>query len=118
MGAVLHLPGEGEKIGGQSSVTIKATGEDTAGSFYLGEVVLEARFVGPPPHVHERLHDMFYILEGTLTLRVADETVDLRPVPSPVSHPGSCTRLAIAPTGRCGPSTSTRPLGGRATCVT
>jgi quercetin dioxygenase-like cupin family protein len=79
MGAVLHLPGEGEKIGGQSSVTIKATGEDTAGSFYLGEVVLEARFVGPPPHVHERLHDMFYILEGTLTLRVADETVDLAP---------------------------------------
>jgi mannose-6-phosphate isomerase-like protein (cupin superfamily) len=79
MGAVVRLPGEGEHIGGPSSVTIKATGEDTAGSFYLGEVVIEAGFAGPPPHVHERLHDMAYVLEGTLTMHFPDGTVSLGP---------------------------------------
>jgi mannose-6-phosphate isomerase-like protein (cupin superfamily) len=79
MSAVVHRPGEGELIAGPSSVTIKATGEDTGGSFYLGEGVFQPGFPGPPPHVHERLHDMFYVLEGTLTMRLGDETFDLGP---------------------------------------
>lgn len=91
MGAVVYLPGEGEQIPGPSSVTIKATGEHTAGSFYLGEAVLQPGFAGPPPHFHERLHDMFYVLEGTLTLRLGEETLDLAPgsfvcVPPGVVH--------------------------------
>ena len=77
MRAVVHRPGEGELIAGPSSVTIKATAEDTGGSFYLGEVLIQPGFAGPPPHVHERLHDMFYVLEGTLTLRLGDETLAL-----------------------------------------
>ena len=60
-------------------MTIKATAEDTGGSFYLGEVVIEPGFAGPPPHIHERLHDMFYVLDGTLTLRLGDETLELAP---------------------------------------
>ena len=79
MRSVVHLPGEGEVIGGASSVTIKATGKDTGGTLYVGEGVLEPGFPGPPPHVHEQLHDMFYVLEGTLTLRVDDETLGLGP---------------------------------------
>jgi quercetin dioxygenase-like cupin family protein len=79
MRTVVHLPGEGEVIGGTSSVTIKATGKDTGGTLYVGEGVLEPGFPGPPPHVHEQLHDMFYVLEGTLTLRVDDETLGLGP---------------------------------------
>jgi mannose-6-phosphate isomerase-like protein (cupin superfamily) len=79
MRAVVHRPGEGELIAGPSSVTIKATGEDTAGSFYLGEALIQPGFAGPPPHVHERLHDMFYVLEGTLTMQLGDETLDLDP---------------------------------------
>ena len=79
MAAVVHRPGEGELIAGPSSVTIKATAEDTGGSFYLGEVLIQPGFAGPPPHVHERLHDMFYVLEGTLTLRVGDESLELAP---------------------------------------
>jgi uncharacterized cupin superfamily protein len=39
--------------------------------------VIEPGFAGPPPHVHERLHDMFYVLEGTLTMRLAEKTEDL-----------------------------------------
>ena len=91
MGAVIYLPGEGELIPGPSSVTIKATGENTAGSFYLGEGVIQPGFAGPPPHFHERLHDMFYVLEGTLTMRLGEETLDLGPgsfvcVPPGVVH--------------------------------
>ena len=79
MRAVIHHPGEGELIAGASSVTIKATGEDTGGSFYLGEVAIQPGFAGPPRHVHERLHDMFYVLEGTLTMQLGDEILELGP---------------------------------------
>lgn len=77
MEATVHLPGEGEQIGGPTTVTIKATGEETNNSFYLGESVVEPGFPGPPPHVHEHLHDMFYVLEGSLTMRLGDETTKL-----------------------------------------
>lgn len=77
MQAVVHAPGEGERVGGPSAITIKATGDDTGGSFYLGEAVIEPGFPGPPAHVHERLHDMFYVLEGTLTVRLGSETREL-----------------------------------------
>jgi quercetin dioxygenase-like cupin family protein len=72
MPAVLHNPGEGERIeaGGGSQLLIKATSDDTAGSFFLSETTLAAGFPGPPLHRHERLHDMFYVLEGTLTMDV------------------------------------------------
>jgi len=80
MDPVLHRPGEGEThhLGG-SSVTIKAAGDDTDGTFFLAESVIEPGFPGPPPHVHQRLHDMFYVLEGTLTLRLGDATVQAGP---------------------------------------
>ena len=76
MGAVLHRPGEGERhAAGPVEIVIKATGDDTAGSFFLAENVIPPGFAGPPPHRHEKLHDMFYVVEGTLTLRLGDETV-------------------------------------------
>lgn len=62
---------------GPAAVTIKATGEDTAGSFYLGEAEIPPGFQGPPPHVHEKLHDMFYVIEGILTMRLGDEEQDV-----------------------------------------
>ncbi len=91
MDAVVHLPGEGELIAGPSSVTIKATAEDTGGAVYVGEVVAEPGFPGPPAHVHERLHDMFYVLDGTLTMRLGDDEAELGPgsfacVPPGVVH--------------------------------
>lgn len=73
--AVVHAPGEGERhsAGMGSSIVIKATGADTAGSFFLSETTIAPGFAGPPPHRHEHLHDMFYVLEGTLTMRLGDE---------------------------------------------
>jgi mannose-6-phosphate isomerase-like protein (cupin superfamily) len=66
--------GEGERHTlGASVVAIKAGSEQTAGSFYCGEVALEPGFPGPPPHVHDKLHDMFYVLEGELSMRLGEE---------------------------------------------
>src|ERR671923_2592693 len=91
MQATVHRPGEGEKLGGATTVTIKATGEETHGSFYLGETVIGPGFPGPPPHRHRQLHDMFYVLEGTLTLRLDERTIEAGPgsfacVPPGVVH--------------------------------
>jgi mannose-6-phosphate isomerase-like protein (cupin superfamily) len=91
MPATIYRRGEGETIGGPTAITIKATGEQTNDSFYLGEAVLQPGFPGPPPHRHRRLHDMFYVLEGTLTMRVEDQTLELEPgsfvcVPPGVVH--------------------------------
>lgn len=75
MGTLLRT-GEGERhpLGPASEVLIKAGGEQTGGTLYLGEITLEPGAGGPPPHRHGRLHDMFYVLEGTLTVRLGDET--------------------------------------------
>ncbi|MEA2783891.1 MAG: hypothetical protein QOK29_5523 [Rhodospirillaceae bacterium] len=74
MDAIVLGPGDGERHAmGDAWVDIKAGGQQTAGSFYCGEVVIQPGFPGPPPHVHDRLHDMFYVLEGSLTMRLGDE---------------------------------------------
>jgi len=92
MGAVMHRPGEGEHhAAGPLEIIIKATGDDTAGSFFLAESIIPPGFAGPPPHRHEKLHDMFYVLAGTLTLRLGDDTVAAAPgtfvcVPPGVVH--------------------------------
>lgn len=75
MDATVRLSGEGEQIGGPIAVTIKATGEETSDSFYLGEAVPDR--VSGPAHVHEHLHDMFYVLDGTLTMLLDGETIPL-----------------------------------------
>src|SRR5690349_10315740 len=92
MAAVVHPPGEGESHGaGGSEVLIKATGADTDGSFFLSESTIEPGFPGPPLHHHERLHDMFYVLDGVLTMRLGEDTLQVEPgtfvcVPPGVKH--------------------------------
>jgi hypothetical protein len=55
MHATVHRPGEGEPLGGATTVTMKATGEQTGGSFYLGETVINperaARLGGAAEHI-------------------------------------------------------------------
>ena len=92
MDAVVLGPGGGERHDlGALSITIKAGGEHTSGTVFVGESVIAAGFAGPPPHTHERLHDMFYVLEGVLTVRLGTESVDAPPgsfvcVPPGVIH--------------------------------
>lgn len=79
MGALLHGPGEGERHEvGPAEVVIKATAEDTGGGLFLSEATIPAGMPGPPPHRHERMTDMFYVLEGTLTVLVEDDWRELQ----------------------------------------
>jgi quercetin dioxygenase-like cupin family protein len=78
MNATVHLPEDGERHrAGDSEILIKATGEDTGGTFFLSELSIAPGFPGPPPHRHERLVDMFYVLDGALTVQLGDETREL-----------------------------------------
>jgi quercetin dioxygenase-like cupin family protein len=77
MDPVVLGPGEGEHHdAGPAQIDIKAGGEHTSGRFFLAESMLAPGFAGPPPHRHRELHDMFYVLEGTLTLRIGDRTIE------------------------------------------
>ena len=92
MDALLYGPGEGEHHdAGSAQIFIKAAGEHTGGSFFLAESTLAPGFAGPPPHRHRGLHDMFYVLEGTLTLRLGGQEIEAGPgsfacVPPGVVH--------------------------------
>jgi quercetin dioxygenase-like cupin family protein len=89
MDPVLFGPGDGERHdAGPAQIVIKATGEHTGGSFFLAESTLAPGFAGPPPHRHRKLHDMFYVLEGTLTLRLGDRTIEAGPGTFACAPPG------------------------------
>jgi quercetin dioxygenase-like cupin family protein len=65
--------GEGERlwiVG--DTMTFKATGESTGGSVVLIEN-LTAPGGGPPPHVHTREDEFFYVLDGTFEIRIGNE---------------------------------------------
>src|SRR5687767_1239102 len=78
MKPIVLLPGEGESMQlGGSSVVIKADSETTSGRFALAETTLGPGFLGPKPHLHRETLDMFFVLEGTLTMTLGDETFHL-----------------------------------------
>jgi quercetin dioxygenase-like cupin family protein len=51
-----------------------ATGEDTNGKYAMWEAVVPPGG-GPPPHVHSREQEGFYILEGEITIHVGEERI-------------------------------------------
>lgn len=78
MKPVVLRPGEGERLElGASSAVLKAGSETTEGRFALVETTIAPGFPGPRPHIHRETLDMFYVLQGTLTMRIDGETLDL-----------------------------------------
>src|SRR5436189_40174 len=71
-----------------------ATGEDTSGKYALWEAIVPPGG-GPPPHVHSREEEGFYILEGEITFTIDGK----RECRSPLPHTASRTRVADSP--RC-----------------
>ena len=68
---VVRGPGEGESILGGAAV-FKAQVSDGDGTFSLTEIALPPGFPGPVLHRHEQTLDSFYVLEGTLTIRLGE----------------------------------------------
>jgi mannose-6-phosphate isomerase-like protein (cupin superfamily) len=51
-----------------SVMSFLARGSDTHGLVSFWEFTLPAGGQGPPPHVHHGHHEIFYVIEGTLTV--------------------------------------------------
>ncbi len=73
---VMHVPrGSGAAYWGPGELmTFLITGKETDGAFFLAEVSVVPGG-GKPPHVHHREDESFHILEGTLTMRVGEDTI-------------------------------------------
>jgi mannose-6-phosphate isomerase-like protein (cupin superfamily) len=77
---VVRPRGEGDVITiGASSALFKVETSDGDGTFSLTETTIEPGFPGPVPHVHDRVLDSFYVLEGTLTVRLGEKTLGAPP---------------------------------------
>jgi quercetin dioxygenase-like cupin family protein len=87
-----------------------ATGEDTGGKYAMWEAIVPPGG-GPPPHVHSREEEGFYILEGEITFQVGDERVVVKagafanmPIGTPHSFKNESDRparmlISVAPAG-------------------
>lgn len=66
----IRHPGEGRTIGVVGDVyRFLATGEDTNGKYAMWEAIVPPGG-GPPPHIHSREEESFYILEGEIKFQI------------------------------------------------
>lgn len=73
--AIVRRPGEGITIGVVGDVyRLLVTGEETDGKYAMFDALVPPGG-GPPPHVHTREEESFYILEGEITFLIGDQRV-------------------------------------------
>ncbi len=75
--SVTHVPpGEGKSVWmvGTDLITFKAASEDTDGAFALFDTVILTQG-GPPPHIHHREDESFYILQGQIEVFDDERTI-------------------------------------------
>ena len=69
----LRQPNEGQTVAVVGDVyRFMATGDDTDGQYAMFEAVVRPGG-GPPPHIHSREEESFYVLEGEITFQVGDD---------------------------------------------
>ena len=71
---VFHDSGGGEPIRWRAEMLVKAAAEDTGGAFSLLETVT-APGGGPPLHLHDRVDEAFYVLDGTYEFVCGDRSI-------------------------------------------
>lgn len=73
---VVLAPGDGRTYEmGRVTAVFKADGDETAGGYSISEWWLEPHTRGPGAHSHAE-DDVFYVLEGTLSLMVDGRWID------------------------------------------
>ena len=83
-------PGEGRSYPmGRISAVFKADGDETHSRYSISEWWLEPHTQGPGAHSHEE-DDIFYVIEGTMSVLVDDRWIDA-PKGSLVLAPGGVT---------------------------
>jgi quercetin dioxygenase-like cupin family protein len=58
--------------------TYKAVGRETGGRYGLVEFTAPAGSPGPPPHIHETEEEALYVIEGQLSIQIAERTLEAR----------------------------------------
>ena len=78
VGIVLQ-PGEGSTVSppGHPVMTTKVSGPDSANAYSMLEMMVYDQ--GPPLHKHLSEEELFYVLEGEVTLRVGDREIQAVP---------------------------------------
>src|SRR5580658_3374056 len=107
----LRTTSEGRTIAAVGDVyRFLATGADTNGTYAIWEAIVPPGG-GPPPHVHSREEEGFYVLEGEITFLVGETRIVARagtfanmPVGTPHSFKNESSRpakvlLSVAPAG-------------------
>lgn len=74
--AIFLPPGKGRSYPmGQISAVFKADGDETRNGYSISEWWLEPFTKGPGPHSHPE-DDIFYVIEGTMSMLLGDRWVD------------------------------------------
>src|SRR6516225_7570940 len=78
-----------------SLMTFLANGSETGGRFALMEFYTKPGNE-PPPHVHEREHDLYFVLEGSMRFYCEDKILDIKAgevafLPQGKAHAFNCT---------------------------
>src|SRR5947208_11613163 len=107
----LKKPTEGRTIAVVGDVyRFLATGDDTNGKYAMWEAIVPPGG-GPPPHVHSREEEGFFILEGEITLHIGEKRIVATagmfanmPVGTPHSFKNESNRpakmlISVAPAG-------------------
>jgi quercetin dioxygenase-like cupin family protein len=72
---IIRTPTQGRTIAVVGDVyRFLATGDDTNGKYAMWEALVPPGG-GPPPHVHSREEEGFFVLEGEITLQVGDKRI-------------------------------------------
>jgi mannose-6-phosphate isomerase-like protein (cupin superfamily) len=61
-------------VGGR--MVAKVRDADTAGAYSVHDNIIPAGSPGPRPHLHRRHEEVFYVLEGELTVRVGPRKIE------------------------------------------
>lgn len=78
MPSIVLEPGEGERLQlGPTSTTYKVSGADADHALTVAETELAPGYPGPLLHRHREMHDLFYVLSGTVRFRLGAEVRDL-----------------------------------------
>src|SRR5262249_43557487 len=82
-----------------SLMTLLAKGSETSGRFALMEFHTKPGNE-PPPHIHEREHELYFVLEGTMRFYCEDKTMDIGPgeivfLPQAKPHAFNCASDAV-----------------------
>ena len=70
-------PREGKRISLLGNDLIhKVVSEDSAGAIWVAEYFMGPGFTGPPPHNHNKMIEIYYVLEGEMTVQLDEQMVN------------------------------------------